>query len=213
MVLTIFDVEANGLIENHKMPDIYQFGYIRVTDTFKVIGSGSLYYWNSASYLPYDNASGAIHGITEDFLKKHEEDFIKNSATMYALLHNCMVVGKNCLTYDNPVVINHMRKYQPAKCPTFAFGPKIDIQSHAAIYWREYCRLNGIEHTSHSRGTLGDYMKMCGYTEEVIKAFASINGIQLDSEHPHDALYDATMTYMVLCWLFKVKNLRITPTP
>lgn len=211
MLLTVYDVETNGFIEHGKVPDIYQFGYIRVDTSFRVHGSGSLYLYDPATYSPHKKDAEDVHGITIDFLEKHKNDFNKNLSTMYALLKDSLVVGKNNITFDNIVVNGFINRYRPEKAPAFNLGKSLDVQAYMAKYYRDWCAANGKPYTNRSKGQLSDYIQVMDSNEQTVLDFAANNGIQLSTERPHDALYDATLTYMCLVYLMLIKKVPMKP--
>lgn len=211
MLLTVFDIETNGLVENKVYPDVYQLGFIRVDTNFKVHGSGSLYFYDSATFGKYNVEAAAVHKISEEFLKSQESMFNQNIATAYAILNDSLIVGKNNLSFDNNVMREFIFRYLPAKAQPFRLGKSIDVQSYMSIFYREWCSNNGISSSTRKKGTLEDYMKVMGINEEVVRIFAKNNGITLNVERPHDALYDAVLTYMCLVYIMSIRKMPVTP--
>lgn len=212
MLLTVYDIETSGFIQKDKpMPDVYQLGFIRVNTNFEVRGCGSLYFYNPATYGEPSPGALEANGLTLDFLETKKEEFDKNLATAYALLHNSLVVGKNNIRFDNLVISGFLNKYRPEKVGSFCLGKSIDVQSYMAILYRDYCAKNGIPCTSRKQGTLEDYLKVMEADENVVRQFAKNNNIQLGEGRLHDALYDATITYMCLCYLMVIKKMQVTP--
>lgn len=212
MLLTVYDIETNGLIETGKpMPDIYQLGFIRVNTNFEVKGCGSLYLYNEKTYGPYTSEAASVHQIPLEFLQSKSDEFERNLATTYALLNNSLVVGKNNIRYDNLVVTNFVNKYRPEKAEFFKLGKSIDIQPYMGRLYREYCANNRIQCSPRKHGTLEDYLKVMNADDAVVQKFAKNNNIQLSSDRLHDALYDATVTYMCLVYLMVIKKVQVTP--
>lgn len=212
MLLTVYDIEAGGLIRKEApMPDVYQLGFIRVNTNFEVKGCGSLYFYDPATYHEPEQTALQANGLTIDFLETKKDEFDKNLATAYALLHNSLVVGKNNIRYDNLVITSFLNKYRPEKVGGFKLGKSIDVQSYMAVLYRDYCSINGIPCSPRKQGTLEDYLQMMQADENVVRAFAKNNNIQLCDERLHDALYDATVTYMCLCYMMVIKKMQVTP--
>ena len=211
MILTVYDIETNGFVEKGVYPDVYQLGFIRVDTNFRVHGSGSLYFYDSVTFADYKQDAGDVHGISESFLKTHEDKFNENIATAYAILNECLTVGKNNLSFDNNVIREFINKYRPAKSAPFRMGKTIDVQSYMGIFYREWCTAHGVPVTTRKTGTLSEYMNVMGINEVVVKTFAKNNNIKLDEARPHDALFDATLTYMCLIYLMSIKKMTLKP--
>lgn len=217
MLLTVYDIETSGFIRGDEYPDVYQLGFIRVDDKFRVQGYGSLYFYDTETFLPYNQEAYEVHHISLDFLKTQSDDFLKNMSTAYAILNNSVVVGKNNIMFDNRVITNFINKYRQKKnVEPFSLGKSIDVQNYMGIYYREWCAKKGIQVSNRKKGTLEDYMELMEMSEADIIKFGKNNGIDLEScqenrNSPHDALYDALMTYICVVYVMLVKKVPMTP--
>lgn len=210
VVYTVFDIETSGL---ERDSDIYEFAYIRLDDEFNIIKSDVLYFYRSK----WNITAGDIHGLTKDVLEPHAKDFFKNLAAMYSTLQNTIAVGKNNMLFDNIVISNFINRYKfdvdkQKGIRDFTIKASIDVQNYMAPYYRKYMSENGIPTNGHSKGTLEDYMKVCGFTKDILENFAIANNIEVDERfRAHGAVYDTLMTFATLKWL--AYSARVTFNP
>lgn len=200
MIYTVFDIETSGL---DKECDIYEFAYIRLDDNFNIIKSDTLYFFKKSWVV----TASEIHGLTEEMLTPHIKDFYKNLAAMYATMHNGIAIGKNNMMFDNTRVISFINRnmYDQNKdkgIRDFRIEASIDVQNYMAPHYRRYMESIGQPVGPSKKGTLEDYMKVCGFDKPMLESFARQNGITVDERFKaHGAMYDTVMTLATLKWL------------
>lgn len=184
-----YDVETSGL---DRSSDIYEFGFVRTDERLNVISSGTLYFYQKE----WDIQATQIHKLTRQYLEAYEKDFSKNLATLYALCHNAIWIGKNNIGYDNMVLTNFLGRYQPKDIAGIWTGGTADIQSMCGRRWREWRRKEFGEDMGRKSGNLQDYMLMASFTKDVLEWYMKENNIVVPKgrDELHSALYDAVMT-------------------
>lgn len=210
MIYNVFDIETSGL---EKDCDIYEFAYIRLDDNFNIIKTDTLYFYKKS----WNITSSDIHGLSKDYLEKYAKDFYKNLAAMYATMHNGIAVGKNNMMFDNSRVSSFIKrnKYDMNKdkgIRDFVIKASIDVQNYMAPYYRKHMIDRGLAVSNNQKGTLEDYMEVCGFTKPMLEDFAKSNGIEVDERfRAHGAMYDTVMTLATLKWLAYAARVTFSP--
>ena len=200
---TVYDIETSGTSRDS---EIYEFAAIRLSDDMKVIGTYNYFFYKKEWG---ETQEAHIHGLTKEILEPYAPDFYKNLAAMYAMMYDATVVGKNNLGFDNYVIkrfIDRNIKDLDEKATgirKFKLGGSIDVQQYMARHYRDYMSRIGTPVSSQSKGTLEQYMSVCGFTEADLVGFAKAIGIDTTSPRfkAHGAMYDVVMTYATFVWL------------
>lgn len=210
MIYNVFDIETSGL---DKDCDIYEFAYIRLDDMFNIIKSDTLYFYKKN----WNVTASEIHGLTREKLEPYAKDFYKNLAAMYATMHNGIAVGKNNMMFDNIRVISFINrnKYDQNKdkgIRDFRIEASIDVQNYMAPYYRKHMEKIGQPVGTTKKGSLEDYMAVCGFDKPMLEEFARQNGIAVDERfRAHGAMYDTVMTLATLKWLAFAAKVTFAP--
>ena len=213
MIFTIIDIETTGF-SRHK-DEILEVGYMQVNENLQVYRSGSLYFyrdeWMRADGGQRDlwyNEAQQVHKLTREFLQPYEKSFKSNLVTLYTLLENAIVVGKNNKGFDLPMIEQFFYRHVPELGAPRAFG-QIDLQGVFTPKFREWYERRYHESTR-KLGSLSELMEVINYTPEMIlEGFRKDIPNGGDREFAHSALYDVYMTYLLLKHAVETNMLQI----
>lgn len=91
MLYTFIDTETSGLEEDS---DILSFSYMLADEYMNVKNAETLYFWKEG-VTKWTEEAYAIHGLSKEFLRQHEDNYMTNLTKMYIALNYAIVTGYN----------------------------------------------------------------------------------------------------------------------
>ena len=205
MIITILDIETTGL--DKCIHDILEVAYMRIdSKTLEILSHGTLYFYKPEFRI--ENQAQAVHGLTREYLTQFENEFDDNIVSLYTLIQQSVVIGKNSDNFDLPFISMWLNRKASILAPVCIVGT-LDIQEFLAPHYRKWvASCTGVMPSTRKKGTLEEYMDMFGYTQESLKMdFIKLYGSE--RAHAHGALFDVYMTYICVKEAVKQFGLRI----
>lgn len=200
MIYTVLDVEATGF---HKEggDEILSVGFMRINSSFKILASGTLYFYKPNFPIERNPQALAVHKLERKFMKQFEDQFYTNIKKLFALCYRSTIIGKNSTSYDMPFIKNFIKRHCPT-LPDLEYLNTFDVQAEfSKIFQQRTGKTN--------KGTLTDYIECMGVTSEQLnEVYNSLPTKDSKSMHMHGALYDCVATYLVFIETCKVLNLK-----
>jgi len=206
MTHTVIDIETTGYLKYldtfgrlDPSSQILSVGYINIdSESLNIIDAGVLYF-----YRPEFDVEAAqhVHHLTREFLSKYEKDFDENIAKLEALVTDRTLIGKNSNAFDLKFIIGFLKTW--GNFNEMA-GPlpesTVDMQEiFSPLYRKLYYQKYNVQLSGRVKGKLEEYVRLLdpngvalAAVLKDIKKYTEINDC-----NPHDALYDAAMTYLV----------------
>jgi DNA polymerase III epsilon subunit-like protein len=192
MIYTILDIETTGF--SRENDDLLEVGYMQVNKQLEIIRSGSLYFYKPEYKI--ESQAQSIHKLTRSFLCKHEDEFDDNIVSLYTLMHQGILIGKNSNRFDIPYLEAFFRRNAFCLFPVTHKG-LLDLQPYyGPKYKKWYETKTGL--STNKLGSLTELIEMIGLTQEQVQqqfreVFKGEERVQA-----HSALYDVYMTYLLL---------------
>lgn len=226
MIGTVIDIETTGwlkystasgesLLDDHS--EILEVGYMRIDlDTKKIYGYGTLYFYKPYFFIESD--AQRIHGLTREFLKQYEDQFMMNLVALNSLIQSTCIIGKNSNKFDVPFIKSFIKKhggdvldlpnvvalldqksYNGGKIRYNDTLYAIDLQEcYKERYHDLFREKYGVICSSTKKGKLSDYIDVIPSGREAVDFV--YGGMEKARETgAHGALYDCVMTYVVWC--------------
>lgn len=195
IIYTSTDIETTGYKYGaySNSDQILECACIRYNDNFDILNTADLFFYKPEFCV--ESSAQRIHHLQREFLEKFEDDFDKNLATMYSMLYNTILVGKNSKRFDIPFIHDFIYQHAPDLMEFEIYG-SLDIQIALKDVFTEWAKSNC---AADDRGSsLEKYMVMFGITKEEVDAEYSRLGFdKLLPGALHTASYDALVTYMI----------------
>ena len=208
MIYTALDIETTGYLKylpgtEKLMPQnqILSVGYVNFdSESLAIVDAGILYFYRPEFYI--ESEAQSVHHLTREFLSQFEDVFDENIAKLEALLSNRTIVGKNSNKFDLPYLKAFLKTWANDAQGFLDVIPDttVDMQEvFAPIYREMYYRKTGIELDGRKKGSLEDYVQVLDPTHSALNAvLEDVAGyVTVEGRDAHDALFDATMTYLV----------------
>jgi len=118
MQFTVFDLETTGL--NPSSAAVVQFAYITVNQNMLPIRGRNYYLYKEG--MPWSEEAEAVHGLSQDFLRRYADQYDANLIHMYQVLQRANLIGHNSDGFDIPFASQFLaREGMPVLTPGFCF--------------------------------------------------------------------------------------------
>lgn len=200
---TILDIETTGLSTNYD--EILEVGYIRINKNrqnpkkFDICGSGTINFYRPSWKI--ETPAQKVHKLSRSYLESLNIDMEKSLASLYSVVYDCILIGKNSSSFDAPFIQTFLNRHCNELQPVKLVG-QVDIQDKFQYLYRDWMAKRG--QATNKKGNLMDYLNIMGMSEEEsLKLFLQYFPGNERAMY-HSALYDAFVTY--LCTIYLVEN-------
>lgn len=179
MLYTIFDIETTGLSRYND--DICQFAALTVDENLVPVRNQNYYLYHKD--MPWSVDAERVHGISQDFLKKYEDQYEHYLRAIYATVQYANLVGHNSDGFDIPFVQEYMyrkgfRDIRPCIC-----------YDTMKLWWKPMGR----------KMKLTALTEQLGYSPDMVRAMTKVMFPgQSDDVSAHNACYDVVCTWLCL---------------
>lgn len=108
MLFTTIDIETTGF--DQYGCDIIQFAYAITSETGETVKAETLYFYYPGVERSWSEEAFAVHGITLEELRKHEEEFETNLHKMWIAMYKSNCVSFNGDRFDIPFVQKWLKR-------------------------------------------------------------------------------------------------------
>jgi DNA polymerase III epsilon subunit-like protein len=197
MIEIVCDVESTGLSTQYDQ--ILEFAYLKINPKCEILGSGTLYFWQDGWKI--NQGAYEVHGLTEEFLAPYAKDFDKNLATLYTILFNSVIIGKNSKSFDNRMLESFISRHVPPEMLDCQIMGYFDIQDKTTPLFQDWWYRKYKEPTR-KKGTLKELCDVLGITSDGIKkVMDAVAGPSAYRQGYHSAMFDTVATYLLVQWL------------
>lgn len=176
-MFTVFDIETTGL--NRHTDDIIQFAYACFNNKNICYRAEVLYFYYPE--MSWSEEAYAIHGISQEEIKNHADEFEANLIKMAAILNHANVIGHNSDDFDCPFVQLWLTRMGITR---FGFCIMRDTMK---------C-YRAVTHTA--RVSLINLTERMGYSSDTVQRIAG-QWFGEGHDRSHDAAYDVTATALL----------------
>lgn len=199
MLYTILDLETTGLRKEKTLKgprfkdDIIEVGYIQINENAEIVRSGQFYFYKDE--FDIENDAQKIHGLTREYLRQFEGEFMDGLVSLYTLMEDGNIIGKNSDGFDIPFTKDFMERHAPQLA--FTIKSSIDMQKiFTPLYKNWYKKKYG--KPTVAKGKLGELMEVIGYTDDQVREGFHRDVPDSNRDAAHGALYDVYMTYLLV---------------